>query len=80
MFDALGEARDNFINTANLHTNGTSEKYVGELIASDRKKLGRRNQVFSQHGQRWNERDRQSPSEHGASRRSQSKTHEYRTY
>ncbi|KAM3098386.1 aldo/keto reductase [Phormidesmis sp. 146-12] len=38
MFDAFGEAGGNFIDTANLYTNGTSEKYVGEFIASDREK------------------------------------------
>jgi aryl-alcohol dehydrogenase-like predicted oxidoreductase len=38
MFDAFGEAGGNFIDTANLYTNGTSEKYVGEFIAGDREK------------------------------------------
>jgi aryl-alcohol dehydrogenase-like predicted oxidoreductase len=36
MFDAFGAAGGNFIDTANLYTNGTSEKIVGDLIASDR--------------------------------------------
>ena len=36
MFDAFAEAGGNFIDTANLYTNGTSEKIVGELIASER--------------------------------------------
>ncbi|MBF2029859.1 MAG: aldo/keto reductase [Oscillatoriales cyanobacterium C42_A2020_001] len=36
MFDAFGEAGGNFIDTANLYTNGTSEKFVGEFVASDR--------------------------------------------
>ncbi|MEG4490457.1 aldo/keto reductase [Microcoleus sp. D3_18_C4] len=38
MFDAFAEAGGNFIDTANLYTNGTSEKYVGEFIAADREK------------------------------------------
>ena len=36
MFDAFAEAGGNFIDTANNYTNGTSEKIVGEFIASDR--------------------------------------------
>jgi aryl-alcohol dehydrogenase-like predicted oxidoreductase len=36
MFDIFGEAGGNFIDTANLYTNGTSEKIVGDLIRSDR--------------------------------------------
>lgn len=36
MFDVFGAAGGNFIDTANMYTNGTSEKIVGGLIASDR--------------------------------------------
>jgi aryl-alcohol dehydrogenase-like predicted oxidoreductase len=36
MFDLFGAAGGNFIDTANMYTNGTSEKIVGELIKSDR--------------------------------------------
>jgi len=36
IYDAYREAGGNFIDTANLYTNGTSEKIVGELIASER--------------------------------------------
>jgi aryl-alcohol dehydrogenase-like predicted oxidoreductase len=36
MFDAFGEAGGNFIDTANYYTNRTSEKFVGEFVASDR--------------------------------------------
>ncbi len=36
IFDCYANAEGNFIDTANLYTNGTSEKYVGEFIASDR--------------------------------------------
>jgi aryl-alcohol dehydrogenase-like predicted oxidoreductase len=36
IFDAFVEAGGNFIDTANIYTNGSSEKIVGELIASDR--------------------------------------------
>lgn len=36
MFNAFTDLGGNFIDTANSYTGGTSEKYVGELIASDR--------------------------------------------
>lgn len=36
IFDAYAEAGGNFIDTANVYTNGTSENYVGEFVASDR--------------------------------------------
>ncbi len=39
MFDAFVAAGGNFIDTACNYTNGTSEKYVGELIAADRDAL-----------------------------------------
>ena len=36
VFDIFVEAGGNFFDTANLYTNGTSEKYLGEFIASSR--------------------------------------------
>ncbi|MGB7341441.1 MAG: aldo/keto reductase [Phototrophicaceae bacterium] len=36
IFEMFAEAGGNFIDTANLYTNGTSEKYVGEFIKADR--------------------------------------------
>ena len=36
IFDAFATAGGNFIDTANNYTNGTSEKFVGEFIRSDR--------------------------------------------
>ncbi|MGD8496449.1 MAG: aldo/keto reductase [Gemmatimonadales bacterium] len=36
MFDLYAEAGGNFIDTANVYTQGTSERYVGEFIAPDR--------------------------------------------
>jgi len=36
IFDAFVEAGGNFIDTSNNYTNGTSEKFVGEFIKSDR--------------------------------------------
>jgi aryl-alcohol dehydrogenase-like predicted oxidoreductase len=36
MFDAYVEAGGNFIDTANRYTEGTSEQFVGDFIASDR--------------------------------------------
>ncbi|MCL7974286.1 MAG: aldo/keto reductase [marine benthic group bacterium] len=36
MFDAFAEAGGNFLDTANRYTEGTSERFVGDFIASDR--------------------------------------------
>jgi len=36
IFDAYAGAGGNFIDTANRYTNGTSERLVGEFVASDR--------------------------------------------
>lgn len=36
MFDRFAEAGGNFIDTANLYTNGTSERFTGEFIKADR--------------------------------------------
>lgn len=36
IFDAFADAGGNFIDTANVYTDGTSEKLVGEFIAPDR--------------------------------------------
>ena len=36
IFNAYVDAGGNFIDTANKYTEGTSEKYIGELIAADR--------------------------------------------
>jgi len=36
IFDAFAEAGGNFIDTACNYTNGTSERFVGEFVASDR--------------------------------------------
>jgi aryl-alcohol dehydrogenase-like predicted oxidoreductase len=39
IFEAYAEAGGNFIDTADLYTNGTSEKLVGELVAGDRERF-----------------------------------------
>src|SRR5580700_7388235 len=39
MFDAYVETGGNFIDTANGYTNGTSERYVGEFVKSDRSRF-----------------------------------------
>ena len=36
VFEAFTEAGGNFLDTANIYTNGSSERIVGELIAADR--------------------------------------------
>lgn len=36
LFDTFAEAGGNFLDTANVYTQGTSETYVGEFIAADR--------------------------------------------
>ena len=39
IYDAYREAGGNFIDTANIYTNGTSEKLVGEFIAGHREEV-----------------------------------------
>ena len=39
IYDAFVEAGGNFIDTADLYTNGTSEHFLGEFIASDRDRI-----------------------------------------
>ncbi|HSE84204.1 MAG TPA: aldo/keto reductase [Thermodesulfobacteriota bacterium] len=39
MYEAFREAGGNFIDTANIYTEGTSERYVGEFIASERDQI-----------------------------------------
>ena len=39
IYDAYREAGGNFIDTANLYTGGTSERYVGEFIAGHREEV-----------------------------------------
>ena len=39
IYDAFVEAGGNFIDTANLYTNGTSEKFLGEFIAGSRESV-----------------------------------------
>jgi aryl-alcohol dehydrogenase-like predicted oxidoreductase len=36
VFEAFAEAGGNFIDTANVYTNGTSEKMLGEFVGSER--------------------------------------------
>ena len=52
MFDAYANAGGNFLDTANLYTNGTSEKFVGEFIKSDRDHfvLGTKYSLFDREG------------------------------
>ena len=39
MFEAFADAGGNFLDTANVYTEGTSERYVGEFIAADRERF-----------------------------------------
>jgi len=39
IFDAFLDAGGNFVDTANVYTNGTSEKFVGEFIKEQREKI-----------------------------------------
>jgi aryl-alcohol dehydrogenase-like predicted oxidoreductase len=39
IFDAFVQAGGNFIDTADIYTNGTSEKLVGEMVAGDRERF-----------------------------------------
>ena len=36
MYDAFLEAGGNFLDTANIYTNGTSERFLGDFISADR--------------------------------------------
>src|SRR3989442_778438 len=49
MVDAFAEAGGNFLDTANRYTNGTSERIVGEIVASDRARfvIGTKYTLFS---------------------------------
>ena len=49
MFDVYSDRGGNFIDTANRYTEGTSEKYVGEFIASDRDHFVSLSDVVCQH-------------------------------
>ena len=48
IFALSAEAGGNFIDTANLYTNGTSEKYLGDFIAGDRALVSRYLSGFDQ--------------------------------
>lgn len=61
IYEAFRSAGGNFIDTANIYTNGTSEKYVGELIASERFGDRRRHQILQRHTYRRSQRCRQPP-------------------
>lgn len=39
IFDLFVSKGENFIDTANVYQNGTSEKYVGEFISSERERF-----------------------------------------
>src|SRR5260221_85179 len=39
MYDAFREAGGNFIDTANIYTNGTSETFLGDFIGADRERV-----------------------------------------
>jgi aryl-alcohol dehydrogenase-like predicted oxidoreductase len=39
LYDAFVESGGNFIDTADLYTNGTSESFLGEFMASDRERI-----------------------------------------
>lgn len=52
LFDAYVDAGGNFFDTANRYTEGTSEKYLGELIAHDRERfvVATKYTLFTRHG------------------------------
>jgi aryl-alcohol dehydrogenase-like predicted oxidoreductase len=52
IFDAFAEAGGNFIDTANRYTEGTSERYVGEFVRSDRDHfvVATKYTLFDRHG------------------------------
>jgi aryl-alcohol dehydrogenase-like predicted oxidoreductase len=52
LFDLYAEAGGNFVDTANRYTGGTSERFVGEFIASDRDHfvVATKYTLFDKHG------------------------------
>ena len=52
VFDAFAEAGGNFLDTANRYTEGTSEKYVGEFVGSERDSfvIATKYTLFTRHG------------------------------
>lgn len=52
MFRAYADAGGNFIDTANRYTDGTSERYVGELVSGDRERfvIATKYTLFENHG------------------------------
>ncbi len=52
VFDAFAEAGGNFIDTANRYTEGTSERYVGDFVRTDRNHfvVATKYTLFTRHG------------------------------
>jgi aryl-alcohol dehydrogenase-like predicted oxidoreductase len=46
IYDAYREAGGNFIDTANIYTNGSSEKLVGEFVAGHRRWVRSANSLY----------------------------------
>lgn len=64
VFERYIELGGNFIDTANIYTNGTSETFVGEFIQSRRELRCTRHQVLKQHAQRRSKCGGQPPQEY----------------
>ena len=68
ILDAFLEAGGNFIDTANMYTNGSSEKLLGEFLEGPQRCGRAGDQVHQRDARCRPQRSRQSPQEHDAGR------------
>ena len=71
VYDAFLEAGGNFIDTANVYTNGTSERFLGEFMQGHREQFVLATKYTLTPPRQRPQRGRQPPQEHGAGGRGQ---------
>ena|ERR1700746_1687959 len=71
IYDAFRKEGGNFIDTANIYTNGTSESFLGEFLKGTSRERGPRNEIYKRRSGHGPKRSGQSPQEHGAGSRSE---------
>ncbi len=69
VLDAFLEAGGNFIDTANIYTNGTSETLLGEFLQGRRDSCCAGDEVHQRHARHRSQRRGQPAEEHGSLRR-----------
>ena len=70
VYDAFREAGGNFIDTANIYTNGTSESFLGEFMRGPPRERGDGHEIHQRRSGHGPERGRQPAQEYGAGSRS----------